>query len=79
VTPALVTAGLAAARDTGAAVPGVAVKDTIKIVGAGDIIVTTPDRSALRAIQTPQVFRNDLLVDAYARATGDVTDDASLL
>ena len=31
------------------------------------------------AVQTPQVFRSDIITEAYSRAAGDVTDDASLV
>lgn len=82
VTPDLIARGLAAARATGAAIPGVPLKDTVKVVrpdGTAELVAATPDRSALRAIQTPQVFRYELIVDAYRRAPGEVTDDAALL
>ena len=79
VTRELIERGLAAARETGAAVPGVPLKDTVKLVDESGTIVATPDRALLRAIQTPQVFRRDLLLDAHARTPGDVTDDAALL
>ena len=49
-----------AANSYGAAAPAVPVKDTIKEV-AGGIVKATPDRSALRAVQSPQVFDFDLL------------------
>ncbi|MFM6848053.1 MAG: 2-C-methyl-D-erythritol 4-phosphate cytidylyltransferase, partial [Terrabacter sp.] len=49
-----------------AAVPGTAVVDTIKQVDAGGLVVGTPDRSALRAVQTPQGFRRDVLERAHA-------------
>lgn len=62
-----------------AAAPAIPVKDTIKVV-AGGIIRSTPDRSALRAIQTPQVFDKDLLRGALQKAKTDgaaLTDDCS--
>jgi len=68
-----------AANSYGAAVPAVAVKDTVKVVGGG-LVKQTPDRSTLRAIQTPQVFDFDLLRGALKKATEDgaeITDDAS--
>ena len=68
-----------AANSYGAAVPAVAVKDTVKIVGGG-LVKQTPDRSTLRAIQTPQVFDFDLLRGALKKAAEDgaeITDDAS--
>ncbi|QCK87479.1 bifunctional 2-C-methyl-D-erythritol 4-phosphate cytidylyltransferase/2-C-methyl-D-erythritol 2,4-cyclodiphosphate synthase [Phreatobacter aquaticus] len=65
-----------------AAVPGVAVTDTIKLVDGGSHVTETPDRSALRAIQTPQAFAFDALVDAHraaAFAGTSVTDDAGVM
>lgn len=60
------------------AVPAVAVSDTIKIVDADGVVVTTPERSTLVAVQTPQAFRADMLRKAHADA-GEGTDDASLV
>ncbi|HEY2556146.1 MAG TPA: 2-C-methyl-D-erythritol 4-phosphate cytidylyltransferase [Diaminobutyricibacter sp.] len=60
-------------------VPGLAVSDTIKRVDARQDIVETVDRSALSAVQTPQGFPKDDLLDAYARATDEATDDAALV
>src|ERR671935_710543 len=82
VTPELVRLGLAAAREHGAAVPALPVVDTIKTVDAGGYVVATPDRATLRAVQTPQVFRYDLLLKAYEAAgpaRSGCTDDAMLL
>lgn len=60
------------------AVPGIAVTDTIKIVDGGGRVVSTPDRSLLRAVQTPQAFRASVLRAAHAGGT-DGTDDAALV
>ena len=68
-----------AAHTYGAAAPAIPVKDTIKTVQGG-IVINTPDRAQLKAVQTPQVFDLDLLKGALARAekNGDqVTDDCS--
>ena len=66
-----------AANTYGAAVPGVPVKDTIKIASGG-LVSSTPDRSTLQAVQTPQVFDFDLLRGALQKAEGkNVTDDCS--
>lgn len=68
-----------AANTYGAAAPAVAVKDTIKVVRGG-IVKETPDRSALKAVQTPQVFDFDLLRGALKKARQDgvtLTDDCS--
>lgn len=75
----MVHRGLVAALTTGASVAAVRVKDTIKDVGAGGVVVSTPDRSRLWAVQTPQIFRADLLRKAHSSVTEDVTDDASMV
>lgn len=73
---------VAAGWEKGAAVVGVPVKDTVKIVAEDYSVKTTPPRQFLWLAQTPQVFRKDIIVKAYAEAankgwTG--TDDASLV
>ncbi len=60
------------------AIPGVPVSDTIKEIDATGRVVATPDRSRLVAVQTPQAFRRDVLVEAHRRG-GDATDDAGLV
>ncbi|MDQ1635393.1 MAG: 2-C-methyl-D-erythritol 4-phosphate cytidylyltransferase [Frankiaceae bacterium] len=62
-------------------VPGLPLTDTIKQVDADGIVVATHERGALRAIQTPQGFRRDVLERAHAQVPLDspVTDDAGLL
>ena len=68
-----------AANSYGAAAPAIPVKDTIK-VERGGLVESTPDRSRLRAVQTPQVFDFDLLRGALQKAREDgaeVTDDCS--
>lgn len=63
-----------------AVVPALPVPDTIKAVDADGMVVNTPERAALRAVQTPQGFAADLLLRAYQRAgAADFTDDASLI
>lgn len=61
-----------------AVVPGLPVTDTIKAVDATGVVVATPDRSTLRAVQTPQAFRRSLLAAAHASGA-DATDDAALV
>ena len=79
----LVSAVVASVRAGNAAVvPGLPVVDTIKEVDAADDVVRTVDRSVLRAVQTPQGFRRDLLQRAHAAADLDdapATDDAGLV
>jgi 2-C-methyl-D-erythritol 4-phosphate cytidylyltransferase len=79
VTEALVKKGLEAAEERGAAVAAVPVTDTIKMSGDSGFILGTPPRKSLWAVQTPQVFRFDIITEAHRRAEGMVTDDASLV
>lgn len=66
-----------------AVVPAVTVVDTLKQVDADGRVVATPDRSSLRAVQTPQGFATDALLVAHRRAADagltQFTDDAGLL
>jgi 2-C-methyl-D-erythritol 4-phosphate cytidylyltransferase len=63
-----------------AVVPALRLHDTIKAVDANGVVLGTPERTGLRAVQTPQGFATDLLLRAYQRATGaGFTDDASLV
>jgi 2-C-methyl-D-erythritol 4-phosphate cytidylyltransferase len=75
----VISEGLSAARETGAAVPAVPIADTVKAAGADGTVARTVDRSRLWAAQTPQVFRYDLLLRAHREVTADVTDDAAML
>lgn len=72
--------GLRAARPTGAAIPVMPLKDTVKQVDAerGQVLATLP-RAGLGAVQTPQVFRRDVLAAALALTDEDVTDEATLV
>ena len=79
VTVDLIERGLEAARETGAAVAAIPVTVTIKVAGEDRIVRETPPRQNLWAIQTPQIFRVDIIIEAYQRANSDVTDDASLV
>lgn len=68
-----------AANAYGAAAPAIPVKDTIKVVRGG-LVADTPDRSTLKAVQTPQVFDFALLRGALKKAKADgiaITDDCS--
>lgn len=70
---------LAAARETGAAIPGLPIYDTIKVIDDEGLVLKTSERSSLRAIQTPQVFSADLLRRAHSEVEGDASDDAWLV
>ena len=77
--PALFVAVVQALRDGAqAVVPGLPVADTLKRVDDAEQVRATPDRSELRAVQTPQGFAAELLRRAHAGA-GDATDDAALV
>jgi 2-C-methyl-D-erythritol 4-phosphate cytidylyltransferase len=79
VTPQLIEAGLAAAQETGAAVCALPAQDTVKRVDEQGRVVRTLDRRRLWLIQTPQVFRYDILLDAHERSRQPATDDAALV
>jgi 2-C-methyl-D-erythritol 4-phosphate cytidylyltransferase/2-C-methyl-D-erythritol 2,4-cyclodiphosphate synthase len=80
---ALVSRAIAALGDAPAAVPGLAVSDTIKRIDADDRVAETLDRTTLCTVQTPQAFRLTALRDAHRRALAagrdDFTDDAALM
>jgi len=82
VTPDCVSACVAAAASTGAAIAAVPATDTVKVTDAEGWIVGTPERSRLWLAQTPQVFRAALLREAYRHAADEgwvATDDAALV
>ncbi len=68
VSSALLERAIAAGHHWRAAVPGMTPSDTIKIVDEAERVVATPERTALRAIQTPQAFAFAELLDAHRRA-----------
>jgi len=75
----LINDGLAAAQETGAAIAAVPVKDTIKEVSGENIVTLTLPRRQLWAVQTPQIFRYDIITAAHRDVFEDVTDDAALV
>ena len=82
LTPVSMVERVVAAVRAGAdaVVPAIDVADTVKQVDADGHVTGTLDRSALRAVQTPQGFRRDVLVEANRAAEGaPVTDDAGLV
>jgi 2-C-methyl-D-erythritol 4-phosphate cytidylyltransferase len=75
----LITRVLEAAREVGAAIPALPLRETIKEVEGGRVVKTVP-RERLEGAQTPQIFTRDLLHLAHARAAGaGATDDAWLV
>jgi 2-C-methyl-D-erythritol 4-phosphate cytidylyltransferase / 2-C-methyl-D-erythritol 2,4-cyclodiphosphate synthase len=78
---ALIARAIAAARRFGAAAPGVPLADTVKEVDAEGAVVATPPRARLRAVQTPQAFAFDLVLNAHRAAAShalEFTDDAMI-
>jgi 2-C-methyl-D-erythritol 4-phosphate cytidylyltransferase/2-C-methyl-D-erythritol 2,4-cyclodiphosphate synthase len=82
VSAALISRAIEAAARTGAAIPAVAVTDTIKLINAEGHVEATPDRARLRIAQTPQAFAFTAILNAHRRAASegrsDFTDDAAL-
>lgn len=83
LTPPSLVVRVVQALESGhtAVVPALPVADTIKAVDANGVVLGTPERAGLRAVQTPQGFHVDTLRRAYERATagGAFTDDASMV
>ena len=78
VSADVIERALAAAVHFGAAAPAVAVKDTVKIAKK-DVVQSTPDRSTLFAVQTPQCFRREEYLALLEHTPADrVTDDCSV-
>lgn len=84
VTEKIIRESIEEAKKVGAAVVGVPVTDTVKMLRDedGSCIDYTPKRSLLWAAQTPQVFRKEILIEAYEKALNDDvlgTDDSYLV
>lgn len=81
-SPALIARAIEATTETGAAIPGLAVTDTIKSIDGHGYVGETLDRTRLRAVQTPQAFAFAPILEAHRRAAregrNDFTDDAAL-
>ncbi len=82
VSAELIDRCVEAAYERGAVAVGLPAQNTIKLVSADHWVQSTPERSTLWEIQTPQVFRRELIVEAHARAVAQglqATDDAMLV
>lgn len=80
VRPELFDRVIGSAEKTGASAPAIPVNDTIKVADGSGIVQSTPDRSMLYAVQTPQVFQAELLraaLQSAITAKAAVTDDCS--
>ena len=82
VSQAVISRAIEAAGRTGAAIPTIAVTDTVKLVDDGGDVEATPERARLRIAQTPQAFKYEVILEAHRRAAregrSDFTDDAAL-
>lgn len=82
LTELMVEGVVRTAREKGAAIIAVPMKDTVKQVGVDGVIERTIDRKTLWLAQTPQAFRRDWLLAAHRKAHAEglrATDDASLI
>lgn len=89
VTDTIIADTYEAAKEYGACVAAMPVKDTIKVVDEEGFAVQTPNRKTLWMVQTPQVFEKQLITDAYGRLIADleslktkgveITDDAMVV
>jgi len=82
VTEEIIEASVEFASQCGAAVAAVPVEDTIKTADKDNFVSSTLERNQLWAIQTPQVFRREILMKAHLHAQEhniDATDDAALV
>ena len=81
-TATLISRAIEAAQETGAAIPALAVTDTIKSVDSHGRVGETLNRATLRAVQTPQAFAFGPILEAHRRAVregrNDFTDDAAI-
>ncbi|MDI3481024.1 MAG: 2-C-methyl-D-erythritol 4-phosphate cytidylyltransferase [Tepidanaerobacteraceae bacterium] len=82
ITKSIIEKSIHAAREYRAVGVAVPVKDTIKVVGSGNVIKNTPDRKSLWAMQTPQSFDYGLIMEAHEKARREGfygTDDTVLV
>ncbi|QUH19843.1 2-C-methyl-D-erythritol 4-phosphate cytidylyltransferase [Alkaliphilus sp. B6464] len=82
ITDSIIEEGIDVANKTGACIAAVPVKDTIKVSNESMDVVNTPNRETLWAVQTPQVFKYQLVMDAYEKLQNsniEATDDAMII
>jgi len=77
--PELFGLGIQAAQATGAAIPVLPLKDTVKRISTDNHVAETINRAEHMSVQTPQIFRRDILERALALTDDDVTDEAALV
>jgi 2-C-methyl-D-erythritol 4-phosphate cytidylyltransferase len=79
VTPQLISEGITAAQETGAATAGLPTADSLKQIASDGTVLWTIPREHVWAVQTPQVFRYDLICQAHEQDGEMATDDAQLV
>jgi 2-C-methyl-D-erythritol 4-phosphate cytidylyltransferase len=79
LSEAVIARGLFEVTATGACVAALPARDTIKRVDLDRTVLETPPREQLWAVQTPQIFRRDLVLEALAATDDDATDEAALI
>ena len=79
VTQKLLRSGIQCVRKTGAAIPVLALQDTIKKIDTQNIVSETMNRNTLHRAQTPQFFQYDLIMEAHQSVDRDVTDDSTMV
>ena len=80
ITPELISETIKVAKRCGSGVAAAKITDTVKYVDKGYTVTRTVDRAKLWAVQTPQTFKRELLMEAFAlvaKKRMTVTDDAS--
>lgn len=83
ITEKILERGLLGAKKTGACVVGMPAKDTIKIADENGFVAQTPDRSRVWMVQTPQIFRYEVIRSAHEsirkKDMKAITDDAMVV
>jgi 2-C-methyl-D-erythritol 4-phosphate cytidylyltransferase len=79
ISDRLIVRGLGEVTLTGACVAALPARDTIKRVAPDRTVIDTPPRDQLWTVQTPQLFRHDLLSASLAATDDDATDEAALV
>lgn len=83
VSEQIIERALEEVKNSKACVVGMPVKDTIKIADANGYVESTPERNRVWMVQTPQVFENSLLKEAYSKLmeyeNPSITDDAMVV
>ena len=80
VDGSLIKRVITSAKRFGASIPAVPVKQTVKLIERNFFVSKTPKRTKLREVQTPQGFKNKIILEAYRKVNDrHATDDASLV